>query len=268
LFAGEGKICKRTLEVSGRNEETALTKQKKTFILWMEFLRGDEEMRLYEKVIPGIFLERPNRFIARVRTEEGEEICHVKNTGRCRELLVPGAQVYLAVSDGQKRKTRCDLIAVQKGKRLINMDSQSPNKAALEAIPRLFPGVTRIIPEKTVGQSRLDFYLEAGERKIFMEVKGVTLEEEGVALFPDAPTERGIKHLEELIRLKEEGYETALLLVIQMKGVSCFSPNKKTHPQFAEGLKKAGGAGVQIMAFDCRVTPDSMVLDERVEIRL
>ena len=225
-------------------------------------------MRLYEKVIPGIFLERPNRFIARVRTEVGEEICHVKNTGRCRELLVPGAQVYLSVSDGQNRKTRCDLIAVQKGRMLINMDSQAPNRAAKEFIPRLFPGVTRIVPEKTIGQSRLDFYLEAGERKIFMEVKGVTLEEEGIALFPDAPTERGIKHLEELIRLKEQGYEAALLLVIQMKGISYFAPNKKTHPQFAESLKKADAAGVQIMAYDCCVTPDSMALDERVEIRL
>ena len=268
MFAGEDKICKRTLVVSGRHEETALTKQKKTFILWMEFLQWGEKMRLYEKVIPGIFLERPNRFIARVRTEEGEEICHVKNTGRCRELLVPGAQVYLSVSDGQKRKTRCDLIAVQKGKLLINMESQAPNRAAKEFIPRLFPGVSRIVPEKTIGQSRLDFYLEVGERKIFMEVKGVTPEEEGVALFPDAPTERGIKHLEELIRLKEEGYETALLLVIQMKGVSRFSPNKKTHPQFAESLKRAEQAGVQMMAFDCRVTPDSMTLDNEIEICL
>lgn len=225
-------------------------------------------MKLYEKVIPGIFLERPNRFIARVCTEEGEEICHVKNTGRCRELLVPGAQVYLSVSDGKKRKTRCDLIAVQKGALLINMDSQAPNRAAKECIPRLFPSVTRIVPEKTIGQSRLDFYLEAEERKIFMEVKGVTLEEEGAALFPDAPTERGIKHLEELIHLKELGYEAVLLLVIQMKGVSYFAPNTKTHPQFAESLKKAENAGVMIMAYDCKVTPDSMTLDEQVKILL
>ena len=158
-------------------------------------------MRLYERVIPGIFLERPNRFIARVRTEAGEEICHVKNTGRCRELLLPGAEVTLSVAANPRRSTRCDLVAVQKGGLYINMDSQAPNAAAREALPLLFPGLTRVRPEAACGASRLDFYLEQGERKTYLEVKGVTLEENGDALFPDAPTERGAKHLRELAAL-------------------------------------------------------------------
>lgn len=225
-------------------------------------------MKLYDQVIPGIFLSRPNRFIARVETAAGEEVCHVKNTGRCAELLLPGAQVTLSVSANPARKTRCDLVAVQKGSLYINMDSQAPNRAAAEALPRLIPGLTVLCPERVFGQSRLDFYLEAEERKMFVEVKGVTLEENGTALFPDAPTARGVKHLRELERCVEAGYEAALLLVIQMKGVSRFAPNRRTDPAFADALLHAAHAGVRVMACDCVVTPDSMTVDAAVPIEL
>ncbi|MBE5787266.1 MAG: DNA/RNA nuclease SfsA [Clostridiales bacterium] len=225
-------------------------------------------MKLYDQVIAGTFLRRPNRFIAHVETDRGEEICHVKNTGRCREILVPGARVYLSVSDNAARKTRCDVIAVEKGKRLINMDSQAPNRAAMEAIPRLFPGAKRIRPECVFGDSRLDFYIETDNRKIFMEVKGVTLEEKGVASFPDAPTERGIKHLKELEKCLAAGYEAAVLFVIQMQDIRYFTPNWRTHPAFGEALSAAKRAGVQILAYDCLVEKDGMTVGQPVAIRL
>lgn len=223
-------------------------------------------MQLYSHILPGRFLARPNRFIAHVETEAGMEICHVKNTGRCKELLLPGARVYLSVSDNPQRKTRCDLVAVEKGDLLINMDSQAPNQIAREALPRLIPGLTLIRPEAVYGASRLDFYLEAGKRKIFVEVKGVTLEENGLALFPDAPTQRGIRHLQELEKCAQEGNDALLLLVIQMKGVHGFAPNAATHPAFADALGHARDAGVKIQAYDCRVTPDSMTLDAPVPL--
>lgn len=225
-------------------------------------------MKLYERVLPGEFLARPNRFIARVRTEGGIAVCHVKNTGRCAELLIPGARVTLAEAPAPGRKTHFDLVAVEKGPLLINMDSQAPNRAAREALPRLFPGLTRVRPETVHGDSRLDFYVEAGKRKIFVEVKGVTLERQGVALFPDAPTLRGVKHLAELEKCVAEGMEAALLLVIQMKGTAYFTPNRETHPAFADALLQARDAGVGLLAYDCLVTPDSMTLDAPVEIRL
>ena len=225
-------------------------------------------MKLYNEVLTGTFLRRPNRFIAHVQTEDGLEICHVKNTGRCAELLVPGADVTLSVGTNPNRKTRCDLVAVQKGPLYINMDSQAPNRAAAEAMPRLFPGLTLLRPEAVFGASRLDFYLEQGEKKTFVEVKGVTLEENGLALFPDAPTERGIKHLKELENCLRAGFGAAVLFVIQMRGVSCFSPNRKTHPAFADALLHAREAGVQVMAYDCCVTEDSMTVRDPVPIRL
>ena len=193
-------------------------------------------MVLYDTVLPGRFIARPNRFIARVETAAGEEICHVKNTGRCRELLVPGAEVVLAVSDNPARKTKCDLVAVYKGGRLINMDSQAPNHVAAEGLPRLIPGLTLLRPETRFGDSRLDFYWEAGEKRGFVEVKGVTLEENGIVLFPDAPTQRGTKHLRELEKCAAAGYGAAVLLVVQMGGVSYFTPNWKTDPAFADAL--------------------------------
>ena len=225
-------------------------------------------MVLYDTVLPGRFIARPNRFIARVETAAGEEICHVKNTGRCRELLVPGAEVVLAVSDNPARKTRCDLVAVYKGGRLINMDSQAPNHVAAEGLPRLIPGLTLLRPETRFGDSRLDFYWEAGERRGFVEVKGVTLEENGIVLFPDAPTQRGTKHLRELEKCAAAGYGAAVLLVVQMGGVSYFTPNWKTDPAFADALAHARATGVEIWCYDCLVTPREMALHQPVEIRL
>ena len=225
-------------------------------------------MLLYHRVIPGEFRTRPNRFIAQVETEEGLEICHVKNTGRCRELLVPGARVTLAVSDNAARKTRCDLVAVEKGSLYINMDSQAPNRAAGEALPRLFPGLALLRPETKCGDSRLDFYLEAAGKNWFVEVKGVTLEEDGLALFPDAPTERGVRQLRELACIARAGGGAAALFVIQMKGPRAFSPNQKTHPAFAQALCEAREAGVRLMAYDCLVTPRGMTLDSPVPIVL
>lgn len=225
-------------------------------------------MKLYDTVIPGRFLVRPNRFIALVETAAGEERCHVKNTGRCRELLLPGAEVVLAVSDSPARKTKCDLVAVYKGDRLINMDSQAPNRAAREALPHLIPGLTLLRPETRFGDSRLDFYWEAGERRGFVEVKGVTLEENGTVLFPDAPTQRGTRHLRELEKCAAAGYAAAALFVVQMGNVSCFMPNRKTDPAFADALSHAQAAGVSLWCYDCRVTPAEMTLDRPVTIRL
>ena len=225
-------------------------------------------MVLYDTVLPGRFIARPNRFIARVETAAGEEICHVKNTGRCRELLVPGAEVVLAVSDNPTRKTRCDLVAVYKGGRLINMDSQAPNHVAAEGLPRLIPGLTLLRPETRFGDSRLDFYWDAGEKRGFVEVKGVTLEEDGIVLFPDAPTQRGTKHLRELEKSMAAGYGAAVLLVVQMGGASYFTPNRKTDPAFADALAHARATGVEIWCYDCLVTPREMALHQPVEIRL
>ena len=222
----------------------------------------------YNNIVEGIFLARPNRFIAHVEINGAAEVCHVKNTGRCAELLIPGAQVYLQRSDNPTRKTKYDLIAVYKGNELVNMDSQAPNKEAAEFIPKLFDGVTLIKPEAKHGDSRYDFYIEAGERKIYMEVKGVTLEENGIAMFPDAPTERGVKHLNGLVSCIGEGFEAAVLFVIQMKGVHEFRANVRTHPEFGEALRSAAEAGVQIYAIDCRVTPDEMTIDAPVAVVL
>ncbi|MBO5590468.1 MAG: DNA/RNA nuclease SfsA [Acidaminococcaceae bacterium] len=296
----------------------------------------------YSKVVPGIFIKRPNRFIAHIMINGNEEICHVKNTGRCKELLIPGCTVYCSVSDNPQRKTKFDLIAVEKilnfhtrvaaettseansntslapkDKRksktnntlLVNMDSQAPNAAVKEwlasgASP--FGQIDFLKPECKHGNSRFDFYLEIKEqntlakqneiadnsssqrigndhktidaetnqilksktRKIFVEVKGVTLEQDSVVLFPDAPTERGVKHVHELIQCHGEGYETYILFVVQMNHASYFTPNRKTHPQFADALCEAKQAGVQLLAYTCKITPDEMVMDKPLPIKL
>ena len=283
----------------------------------------------YNQVVSGTFLQRPNRFIAHVRINGTEEICHVKNTGRCHELLIPGCTVYCAVSDNPQRKTKFDLIAVEKRVAyptgtnqqgipvatttsseaietngapnsktdpgsshvlLVNMDSQAPNAAVkewLQSGASPFQKIDFMKPEYKYGNSRFDFYLECNtetkrtgptqtptenkttsSRKIFLEVKGVTLEYSGVVLFPDAPTERGVKHVRELIHCHEEGFETYVLFVVQMERALYFTPNRKTHPQFADALCDAQKAGVQLLAYTCKVTPDEMKIDKELKISL
>lgn len=224
----------------------------------------------YHSIKKGIFHARPNRFIAHVEVDGAMEVVHVKNTGRCRELLVPGATVYLEEGRNPARKTKYDLIAVEKGDLLVNMDAQAPNKVFQEWAQGggFLPGLTLLRPETTWGSSRFDFYWEAGERRGFVEVKGVTLEDEGHARFPDAPTERGVKHLEELIRCQEEGYEAAVCFVIQMAGMKDFAPNDVTHPAFGAALRKAAAAGVRVLAQECMVTPETLTMAGPVTVRL
>lgn len=224
----------------------------------------------YKETEKAVFLKRPNRFIAEVEIQGKRETVHVKNTGRCKELLIPGTEVILEKSGNPNRKTKYDLICVNKQGRLINMDSQIPNKAAEEWIRKggLFPEEVSIRPEKKYGNSRFDLYVESPVRRAFVEVKGVTLEEDNVVRFPDAPTVRGIKHVEELIHCMEEGYEAYLLLVIQMKGVKKFMPNWDTQPEFGQALIKAEKAGVKIIARDCLVTEDTIEIQEEVPVDL
>ena len=222
----------------------------------------------YGQVKKGIFLARPNRFIAHVRVDGAETVCHVKNTGRCRELLTPGAAVYLEKGTNPNRKTAYDLIAVEKGGRLINMDAQAPNKVFAEWAPRFDPAAIAIHSEYRFGQSRLDFCLETPRGLHLVEVKGVTLEDGGHTLFPDAPTERGVKHLRELTRAVELGHRATVFFVIQMADVTDFAPNDVTHPAFGAALRQAKASGVNIAAYSCRVTPESMEIDRPVEVKL
>lgn len=224
----------------------------------------------YQQIEEGIFKARPNRFIAQVEINGEEEICHVKNTGRCRELLVPGVSVFLERSGNPNRKTKYDLIAVQKGERLINMDSQIPNSAAEEWLKEsgFFGEKAKIRREVKYGNSRFDLYIENGQQKIFMEVKGVTLEEDGVVRFPDAPTERGVKHIRELCRCIEEGYEAYIMFVIQMENVRYFEPNDAAQPEFRQALKEAQSQGVRILAYDCTVKKDLLKLRKPVAVHL
>ena len=224
----------------------------------------------YERIETGRFLERPNRFIAYVEILGKKETVHVKNTGRCAELLIPGAIVYVQRSDNPERKTQWDLIAVEKGERMVNMDSQIPNKVVEEWIRsgNLFPGATLVKPETTYGNSRFDLYIEVGERKIFMEIKGVTLEDNGVVRFPDAPTERGVKHVEELALAVKDGYEAYLFFVVQMKDVKYFAPNMKTHAAFGEAMRKAREEGVNVLAYECQVEKDSIEITKEVPVVL
>lgn len=224
----------------------------------------------YERIVKGKFLERPNRFIAYVDIDGQKETVHVKNTGRCKELLRPGAVVYLQEFDPSARKTKWDLIAVEKNGRIINMDSQIPNKVVKEWLESggLFQNVTKIQPEYTYGDSRVDLYVEADGKKVLIEVKGVTLEEEGRVRFPDAPSERAVKHVEELKRAVGEGYEAYAFFVIQMKDVRYFTPNMDTHPAFGEALREAALAGVHVIAYDCWVDCDHITLADEVKVVL
>lgn len=229
----------------------------------------------YERVVKGSFLSRPNRFIAKVAINGREETVHVKNTGRCRELLVEGATVYLSVSDNISRRTKYDLIAVLKERSgkpplLINMDSQIPNYVCEEWLGKglLFSKNAKIKREYTYKSSRFDFYIEDGERKIFLEVKGCTLENGGIASFPDAPTERGVKHIRELISATYEGYEAYVLFVIQMKEMTEIQPNDITHKEFGDALREASQNGVKIVAYDCIVKPDEITIDKEIKVNL
>ena len=225
---------------------------------------------IYDRMVPGTFLERPNRFIAYVEIEGRKETVHVKNTGRCAELLQTGVRVYLQESENPGRKTKWDLIAVEKGSRMVNMDSQIPNKVVKEWLEagHLFENITRIQPEFTYGNSRFDLYVEADGKRIFIDVKGVTLEQDGVVRFPDAPSDRAVKHVEELKAAVKEGYEAYVFFVIQMKDVRYFTPNMDTHPAFGEALRDAARAGVHVLAYDCEVSSDRIAIADIVPVVL
>ncbi len=224
----------------------------------------------YDSIHSGIFVSRKNRFIAEVNVGGSPVLCHVKNTGRLKELLVTGAEVFLEESKNPERKTKFDLISVKKDGKTVNIDSTAPNAAFGEFLKRteFFGDITDISPECRYKNSRFDFFFVANGKKTFAEVKGVTLERDGTALFPDAPTERGIKHINELCDCVSEGYMAYIVFVIQMKGVKSFSPNAETHKEFAQTLAKARQKGVGILCFDCEVSPDSMFIDDRIEVVL
>lgn len=229
----------------------------------------------YKTIVEAEFMERPNRFIAYCKVDNNIEKVHVKNTGRCKELLVPNCTVYLEESDNPNRKTKYSLIAVQKGTRLINMDSQVPNKVVQEALinknivlPELEEEITFIKPETTYGNSRFDIYLETKNKKAFIEIKGVTLEENNIVLFPDAKTERGVKHVKELIKAKEDGYYCYVIFVVQMKDVIYFTPNKKMHKELSDILIEASNCGVHVLAYDSDVTPNTIEINKQVEVVL
>ena len=215
----------------------------------------------YPNTCEAVFLDRPNRFVAHVRLDGKAETVHVKNTGRCRELLLPGARVILSKSDNPARRTAYDLIGVYKdGERLFNIDSQAPNRVVGEWLQT--QEFTLIRPEYTFGDSRIDFYMERGGERWLLEVKGCTLERDGVGYFPDAPTERGVKHLRELTKAAGQGWHCAVAFVIQTEGVTKVRPNTETHPAFGEAFAEAAAVGVRVLHLPCRVTPDSLTILE------
>ncbi len=224
----------------------------------------------YENIVKGIFLSRPNRFIAEVLIDGIKQTVHVKNTGRCKELLIKGNEVWLQKSHNPLRKTAYDLIAVKKGDLLINMDSQIPNAVAAEWLKKgkLFSKEAVIKREVTFGNSRFDLFIEDKNRKAFIEVKGVTFENDGIASFPDAPTLRGVKHINELIKCAQNGFEAYIIFIIQMKGVRLFTPNYETHAEFGEALKKAQENGVNIIALDCNVDENSIEADNFINVKI
>lgn len=229
----------------------------------------------YGPIEEAIFLERPNRFIAYCRIKEEIHSVHVKNTGRCQELLVEGTKVYLEKSTNPSRKTKYSLITVQKGDRLINIDSQAPNVVAYEALknktiilPHLDEEILHIQREKTYGHSRFDIYIETPTQKAFVEVKGVTLEEDNIVMFPDAKTLRGVKHVLELVKAHKEGYKCYVLFVIQMEGVRYFMPHKERHAEFAQVLLEGAQEGIEVLAYDTIVTTNTLHIHKNVEVIL
>ncbi len=223
----------------------------------------------YHRIKLGSFLSRPNRFIANVKIDDQVHTCHVKNTGRCRELLQPGVTVWCEEAQNPHRKTKFDLITVQKGHRLINMDSQAPNIAAGEWLADGGLGsITALRAESFHGDSRFDFSFEKNGQRCFLEVKGVTLEDQGICAFPDAPTTRGVKHLKGLTQAAKDGFGAYVLFVIQMTDVAYLHPNDTTDPAFGAALREAAASGVTILAMDCNITPDTITLRQPVEVRL
>lgn len=237
------------------------------FIYSLKYFYIGLKIMQYNNIRKAKFISRPNRFVAYCELDGEVVVCHVKNTGRCRELLITDAQVYLAESSNPLRKTKFDLVAAEKNGEIINIDSQAPNIAVGEYLNRIYPDAV-IRPETKYGNSRFDFYVESGDDRIFIEVKGVTLEKDGAALFPDAPTERGVKHINELTECVKDGYKARLIFVIQMTNVDHFSPNDETHKAFGEALRNAVGSGVQVMAVNCAVTADSVIIKENIPIIL
>jgi len=224
----------------------------------------------YNNIEKGRFISRPNRFIANLLVDDKIVKAHVKNTGRCKELLVEGATAYLQHHNNENRKTEWTLISVEKGDRLVNIDSMTPNRLMLEWIQtgNFLRNVEVIRPEFTFGNSRIDFFVKTASEKVLIEVKGVTLEENNVAMFPDAPTERGLKHIEELCRSLYEGFKAYIIFIIQMQGVRCFTPNDRTHKAFADLLRLAGENGVEILAVDCDVGRDYICIKDEVPVDL
>jgi len=225
----------------------------------------------YSNIQKAEFICRPNRFIAHVLMDDEEVICHVKNTGRLKELLLPGATVFLEESDNMTRKTRFDLVGVLRGDEVVNIDSQAPNQAVGEWLKSggLFEDVSYVKAEARYGDSRFDYYIESSSgRKAFLEVKGVTLLQDRVARFPDAPTTRGVKHIGELVKCLEDGYEAYILFLLEMKGSKWMEPNDVTHPAFGKALREAAEKGVKVLAYDCLVTPESLEVDKKIEVRL
>jgi sugar fermentation stimulation protein A len=224
----------------------------------------------YNNIKKAKFISRPNRFIAIIEIHGLQEVCHVKNTGRCKELLIPGAEIFVQELENRNRKTKYDLIAVYKGQRLINIDSQIPNKIFNEWLGEgvLFKDISYLKAEYQYLNSRFDFYLEHEDKKTLVEVKGVTLEENGVVLFPDAPTERGLKHIRHLCQAVADGYEAYIVFIVQMQDVLYFEPNRSTHNAFAEALLKAEKEGVKIIALDCVVYPDDIRVKSQLEVKL
>lgn len=224
----------------------------------------------YDTLKKAIFIKRPNRFRAHIMIEEKEEICHVKNTGRLGELLLPGVEILVEPSDNPARKTKYSLICVKKDGQWVNIDSQVPNRVAQEWIESggFLSDVKTVKREKTYGNSRFDLYVETGKERWFIEVKGVTLQVDGTALFPDAPTERGKKHVEELVECQKDGYRAAIVFMIQMKGVRSFKPFEERQPEFAAALRAAQRAGVEIRAVDCLVDGESIRADREIPVEL